>query len=769
MPEPWTIVIADDASEVRLLVRTRLRVSGAFDVVADAADGHEAVERAKEHRPDLMLLDVSMPGMDGLEALPLVRAASPGTRVVLFSGFEEQGLVERAGELGAAAFVEKSTPVGKLVDLLCEVAARPAADMPPHAGGAPAVPPYVQRGELTVDQHVLDEHLERFREVFDQAAIGMATMTLAGNLVRANDAMARLLDSTAAELVGAYYGQVTDGRDAEVAAALEEIGRRPVETLRLEHRLRDRDDRLLLATLAPVRDSLGRPLYVFLQLQDVTAERAALEELRRSEERFRLLVEAVEDYAIFMIDPEGRVASWNAGAQRAQGYAAGEIVGKHFRVFYPAEVASRGHPEHELEVALREGHYEEEGWRIRKDGTRFYAFVVITAVHDERGRHLGFAKVTRDITERRAAEEQLRQSEQRFRLLVETIRDYAIFMLDTSGRIVSWNTGAQRLNGWTAEEIIGQHFRTFYPAEVAAAGHPEHELEVALREGHYEEEGWRIRKDGSRFWANVLITTAHDAEGRHIGFAKITRDTSERRELEQRLRQAAEDQANFLAVTAHELRSPVGVLGSSAEMLARHWEELEEEERADLFAAMGSSTVRLRRLLDDLLTASRLQASALSLTPAPVSVADVVADAVSTVTRTRPDADIRTHVPDDVTVRGDRDRLAQALENLVANAVRHGVPPVRVEARVVGEEVQVRVSDEGAGVPAPVVPRLFERFATGAGRTGTGLGLFIVRELARAHGGDARYEQATEGGRGAFLITLPLLGSGAHHDDSPSQ
>jgi PAS domain S-box-containing protein len=787
MSPPPSIVIADDASEVRLLIRTRLRLSGAFDVVGEAADGAQAVELAREHHPDLLLLDVSMPRMDGLEALPLIHAASPDTRVVVFSGFAEQGLMEKAQQLGAAAFVEKSVTVEDLIARLTEVARAPAGTIPGPARVDGASPPYVQHGPLTVDQHVLDEHLERFREVFDQAAIGMATMTLAGNLVRVNEAMARLLGGSADQLVGEFYGRLTNGREAELLRALDVIQADPVEMVRIEH---GSAGQLLMATLAPVRDSLGRPLYVFLQLQDVTAERAAVAELRRSEERFRLLVEAVEDYAIFMLDPEGKVASWNAGAQRTQGYTAEEIIGTHFRVFYPEDVASRRHPEHELEVALREGHYEEEGWRIRKGGTRFYAFVVITAVHDDHGRHVGFAKVTRDITDRRAAEEKLRQSEQRFRLLVETVQDYAIFLLDPDGRVVSWNAGAQRSNGYTADEVIGRHFRLFYPAEVASRRHPEHELEVALRAGRYEEEGWRIRKDGSRFWANVVITPVRDAEGRHVGFAKVTRDTSERRRLEQereeavealgsanteleklneRLRQAADDQAQFLAVTAHELRSPVGVLGSSAELLSRHWDELEEKERQDLFAAMGSSTVRLRRLLDDLLTASRLQASALSMTFTTVPVSKMVADAVATVVHTHPGAEVVTDVPEGLVVRGDRDRLAQALENLVANSLRHGQPPVRVEAREEAGEVRIRVRDAGAGVAAPVVPRLFERFSTGAGRGGTGLGLFIVRELARAHGGDAHYEAAEGAGQGAFLIALPGVRDDAPPGDVPSQ
>ena len=773
-----TVVVVDDAPDVRILVRTRLRVSGRFEVVGEGGDGEQAVELAARLRPALMLLDVSMPGTDGLEALPRVLEASPETRVVMFSGFEESGLVDRAMALGAAAFVEKSTPVDLLLDRLLAVVGEDGSGtdpLDPGDGSSMAL-----RSDRLVDRGVLDEHLERFREIFDQAAIGMATMTLTGTIVRANRALARLLEVEDGQLIGQRYAALAGDQGDAFTAALARFGAAPVDMEQVEHGVAGSERRRLLATLAPVRDTAGRSLYVFLQVQDVTAEREALEALRSSELRFRLLVENVRDYAIFMLDPEGRIASWNAGAQRTKGYTRGEIVGQHFRVFYPEERQRERHPEHELELALRDGQYAEEGWRIRKDGTRFFAYVVITPVRDEDGLLLGFAKVTRDITERRMAEEGLRQSEQRFRLLVEAVEDYAIFMLDPEGRVASWNAGAQRSNGYSAEEIIGQHFSVFYPSDVAASGHCERELAAALQDGHYEEEGWRVRKDGSLFWANVLITAVFDADGTHLGFTKVTRDTTERRRLAQereqalaavatanaelealneRLQAAADDQAQFLAVTAHELRTPVGVLGGSAEVLSQHWDELDDAERKELLEAMSSSTVRLRRLLEDLLTASRLQASALSMGSDRVSVADLVTAAVGSARQRHPGAEVTADVPDGLHVVGDRERLSQVLDNLIGNAVRHGVPPVRLAASRAGETVELRVSDAGEGVSESVRPRLFERFATGAAK-GTGLGLYIVREIARAHGGDATYESRPDGRGGAFLITLPSAPGG---------
>ena len=204
-------------------------------------------------------------------------------------------------------------------------------------------------------------------------------------------------------------------------------------------------------------------------------------------ELHRLLVESVQDYAIFALDPDGYILSWNAGAERFKGYTADEIVGKHFSIFYPPNKVAERFPQYELKEAARVGRFEDEGWRIRKDGTRFWANVVITALRDESEQLLGFAKVTRDLTERRKAEEVLRLSEERFRLLVTGVKDYAIFMLDPRGRVATWNEGAERIKGYAAEEIIGQHFSRFYPPAKVAERYPEYELEVAERVGRFED------------------------------------------------------------------------------------------------------------------------------------------------------------------------------------------------------------------------------------------------------------------------------------------
>jgi len=258
------------------------------------------------------------------------------------------------------------------------------------------------------------------------------------------------------------------------------------------------------------------------------------------DERFRLLVDAVTDYAIYMLDPAGNIASWNAGAERFKGYTAQEVMGRHFSLFYPDEDRRRGLPATALETSARAGKFEAEGWRVRKDGSRFWAHVVIDPIREPSGELLGFAKITRDITERKAAEQSLQHSQEELRLLVQSVIDYAIYRLDPTGRVASWNAGAQRIKGYLPEEIIGQHFSRFYTEEDRAAGEPARALATAEREGRYEKEGFRIRKDGTRFWAHVVIDPIRDPDGRLRGFAKITRDITERRDAQQKLEKARE-------------------------------------------------------------------------------------------------------------------------------------------------------------------------------------------------------------------------------------
>lgn len=252
--------------------------------------------------------------------------------------------------------------------------------------------------------------------------------------------------------------------------------------------------------------------------------------------RFELLVDAIADYAIYMLDAEGFVTTWNKGAEKIKGYSAVEIIGQHFSRFFTIEDQKKRLPESLLATARAEGRYEAEAWRVRKDGSRFWCNAIVHPIQDERGDVIGFAKVTRDITERMEAEKALRQSERRFRLLVGGVIDYALYMLDPSGLVVNWNPGAERLLGYTSDEILGQHFCKFYTTAERAAGMPARVLEIAAREGRYEGEGWRVRRDGSRFWAMVAVDAIRNETGKLEGFANVTRDITERHSAQEAIR-----------------------------------------------------------------------------------------------------------------------------------------------------------------------------------------------------------------------------------------
>ena len=638
------VVIVDDSAEVRTLVRTELRLSGAAVVEGEGANGADAVDLARRLQPDAMLLDVSMPGVDGLEALPQVLEVSPGTRVVMFSGFDEEPLAMLALDLGATSYLTKTSSLEDVVNELVGVLAEDEA-----AGGGPAESLSKEglAGRAGSDEadaeHAagsLEDQIERFQSVFEDAAIGMATMTLQGRIVRANTALCRILGRRSQELLGSAYGAVVDDEPglAEATTAIVDKG---ADVVTLEHP--QVGEAYRRTTLTVVRDRAGQPLYLFAQCQDVTPQRIAELDLRHSEQRFRLMVDAVREYAIFMLDTEGHVTSWNVGAERTKGWTAAEVIGQHFRIFYPREQQEARHPEHELDVAAREGVYQEEGWRVRKDGSRFWAFVTITKVTDEDGRHIGFAKVTRDHTER-------------------------MQMLEQRGQYAN-----------------------------------------ALAE------------------ANALLEEAN------AGLAA-----------------AADEQSRFLAVTAHELRSPVGVLSASGRMLGESWERLDDAERDELLAGMRSSADGLQRLLGDLLTTSRLQAATLDLDLAEHDLAEVLQPALRRLRVAHPDAVIESELADGVRAVVDAARLAQIVDNLVANAAEYGRSPIHVATRQVGDEAELTVRDAGPGVPPELRDRLFERFASRGGH-GTGLGLHIVRELARALGGEATYLPEEN----AFTVRLP--------------
>ena len=480
-------------------------------------------------------------------------------------------------------------------------------------------------------------------------------------------------------------------------------------------------------------------------------------------DRFRLLVESVRDYAIFMLDPEGRVATWNAGAQRIKGYSAEEIIGRHFSTFYPPEAVAAQWPQQELEMAKRDGRFEDEGWRLRKDGTRFWANVIITALYDRAGVLRGFGKVTRDLTERRAHEERVRASEERFRMLVEGVRDYAIFMLDPQGRVVSWNAGAQRIKGYQPEEIIGQHFSVFYPPEALERGWPEYELSVARKDGRFEDEGWRVRKDKSLFWANVVVTPLHGDDGVLRGYSKVTRDMTERKHVEA-LEEGRRQMSEFLAMLGHELRNPLAPIRNAVHVMAR--KKLDPTASEWCRDVIDRQVSQLARLVDDLLDVTRITSGKIIVHKAPIDLNAAVERAIES---TRPMIDARRHTlkvalaDEPVIVEGDMVRLSQAILNLLNNAAKY-TPEGGVISCTVKRESRnalVSVRDNGVGIPRDLLPKIFELFVQGdrsldRSEGGLGVGLTLVDRLVRLHGGTVHAESGGPGMGSEFIVRLPL-------------
>jgi PAS domain S-box-containing protein len=485
--------------------------------------------------------------------------------------------------------------------------------------------------------------------------------------------------------------------------------------------------------------------------------------------RYRLLVEAVTDYAICMLSPEGRVSTWNRGAKRIKGYEEQEIVGHHFSRFYTDEDRAAGLPAHALAAAAAKGSDEAEGWRVRKDGSRFWAHVVIDPILDDSGALIGFAKITRDLTERRQAAENVQRSEEQFRLLVQGVTDYAIYMLDPDGRVTNWNLGAERLKGYKPEEIIGEHYSRFYTEEERRQGIPDRNLKIAAAEGRFEKEGWRVRKDGSQFWANVVIDPIFAESGALIGFAKITRDFTERRQAQLALEQARE--ALFHA-------QKMEAIGQLTGGVAHDFNNL-------LMAILGSLELVRKRLpidpkitplIDNAVLAGKRGASLTQrmlmfarrqpLTPEPTDLVMLLNGMRELFQRSiGPDIRIEMRFPIALPlVRVDPNQLESAVLNLCLNA-RDAMPDgglITISGEVAQHEqmtsqcVVLSVRDNGTGMDDDTLARASEPFFTtkGVGK-GTGLGLAMVKGFVEQSGG--RILIRSEIGKGTTVeLWLPI-------------
>ena len=485
------------------------------------------------------------------------------------------------------------------------------------------------------------------------------------------------------------------------------------------------------------------------------------------------LGDALREYAIVLLDPDGIVTDWSAGAELLFRYSPADIVGQGFAaLFTPAEVEDE-RPVRDLSIALADGWFGEESWRPRADGQLFWASTDLVTLRGHDERLLGFGLICRDQTERRRGEELLRESEERFRLLVNSVADYAIFLLDQEGRVASWNLGAERLKGYRADEILGRHFSTFYTTHDIRSGTPAHLLLTATQNGRVESEGWRVRRDGSQFWASVVITALHAADGTSRGYAKVTKDLTERKRNEDALRgvlmreQEAAAQlreldtmrSQMVGVVAHDLRAPLTVVQGLVQAAREDWPTLTDDEKLHQLDVIEARLEGMSALVDDLFDMVQIESGQLQTVEEMFDLAGIaeraVADAVSASDAGRVVLDVERAGA----ARGDSHRTWEVMVNLVSNALKFSPPstPVYVCVEPDGEWAAVSVTDEGPGVPEAQRHLLFQRFSrlnTASKTSGAGIGLYIARSMIEAQGGTIGMRPTPQGGS-TFWFRLP--------------
>ncbi|HTL48634.1 MAG TPA: PAS domain S-box protein [Verrucomicrobiae bacterium] len=493
------------------------------------------------------------------------------------------------------------------------------------------------------------------------------------------------------------------------------------------------------------------------------------EPLRPADDAYRLMVASVQDYAIFLLDPAGLIQTWNKGAERINGYKADEIIGRHFSLLYEPDDIQKGKPDLELREALKRGSVRDQGWRLRKDGSRFWADVTLTALHGEDGTTRGFCKVTRDMTEQKAAEDKMRLSDERLRLMIESVQDYAIYMLDPEGNIASWNVGAERNKGYKAAEILGKHFSVFYTDPDLKNKLPQRNLEIAVREGHCVDEGWRVRKDGTVYWASIVITPLRNKEGVLTGFVKVTRDMSERKQAEDKLekevqertrelRQSNRELEQFAYVASHDLQEPLRTVATYIDLLnARCGEKLDSASREYMNFAIDAAE-RARELIRDLLEFSQTGAKINSIRPADFG--SILKQVLANLRASLESNQAEIEAGPMPIVPADGARILQLFQNLISNALKYRSErplKIKVSSEETPDSWVFSVEDNGIGI-APEHHKkifgLFQRLHAKHKYPGTGIGLAICQKIVEGHGGMIWVE--SEAGKGStFKFTLP--------------
>jgi PAS domain S-box-containing protein len=611
-----------------------------------------------------------------------------------------------------------------------------------------------------------DSQADLFRRLVESVrdyAIFMLTPT--GHIASWNSGAQLIKQYTAEEAIGQHFSIFYPPEAVQSGWPEEEL-RRAVRDGRFEDegwRVRKDGTRFWAnVVITALIGSSGELLGFAKVTRDLTERRSHEERLKSSERSVRLLIESVRDYAIFMLDSEGRITSWNPGAERINGYRSHEVIGRPFTIFYTEEAIARGWPEEELRMARRDGRFEDEGWRVRKDGSLIWANVVITAVRDESGELIGFSKVTRDLTERRRQEERLRASEESLRLIVDGVRDHAMFLLDTSGRIVSWNAAAQQVLGYESGDVIGRDAAVLHPPEQQDAGLPQAEMRSAEHAGVLKTESWRRKSDGTNIWVSATITALRDREGKSKGFVHILRDLTEQRRIEE-LEAEGRRVLEFIAMLSHELRNPLAPIRTAVGLLKLPQGQKEATRYADM---IGRQVTHLTRLVDDLLDVRRITTGKIELERSTLELNTVVQLSLDSMRSTLEAQGHTSEInlaPQPIFVNGDVVRLTQVVVNLLSNGAKYTPRGGHIEVAVARNHAfaRVEVSDNGIGMTNALLQRAFDPFVQGErspGRPegGLGIGLTLVRKIVELHGGSVMAASAGPGRGSKFTVTLQL-------------
>ena len=518
---------------------------------------------------------------------------------------------------------------------------------------------------------------------------------------------------------------------------------------------------------APIRNARGEVAGVVLVFRDVTERREREQALRLSEERFRLLVEGVEEYAIFMLDPDGNVAGWNAGAERIKGYRADEIVGKHFSRFYPPEAADLGWPEKQLQLAAAQGRVEDEGWRVRKDGSKFWANVVITALRDEAGNLKGFSKITRDLTERKLREAKLSDSEVRYRRLFEAARDGVLILDAQSGQIIDANPFISELLGYARDELCGKELWEIGVFEDADANRNAYRL--LQEQGYIRYADLPLQTRTGQVIEVEFVSNAYSVDHEQVIQCNI-RDITGRKQLERAKLQAESlgdlnrRKDEFLAMLSHELRNPLAPILNAVHLLRLHKDEDPIQQQAK--AVVERQVGKLKRFVDDLLEVSRITTGTIRLQLENIDIRVIAERARETV---RPLIEQRKHElvmqlsSEPIWVHADALRMEQVIVNLLTNAAKYTGEGGRITLTVKEEtgEAVLSVRDSGVGISPAVLPHIFALFAQADkslahSEGGLGLGLTIVQRITEIHGGSVEAHSEGLGAGSLFIVRLPM-------------